>query len=347
MGQIRNIIRSRAPLRISFAGGGTDVSPYVEERGGAVLNATINRFAYATVMSKDDKEVEIVSVDYDITLKYSLEKDIAFDGQLDLIKGVIKKFRSKYNLENGFKVFVHSDAPPGSGLGASSAMVIAVVSAFTKLLRLPLTPYDLAELAYEIERIDVGVKGGKQDQYASAFGGINFIEFNKSLTIVNPLRIEKSILSELEYSLILGYIGNTRSSGNIIEKQIKSYKEGNYTSVSAMDNIKELAFKMKNALLRRELLYFGKLLNEEWQEKKKMAEGISNETIDYIYEEACKAGALGGKISGAGGGGFMFFYTEFDKKIQVINRLKELGVQIMPFSFVEDGATSWEIKNEY
>jgi D-glycero-alpha-D-manno-heptose-7-phosphate kinase len=339
------VIRSRAPLRISFAGGGTDVSPYLEEKGGAVLNSTINRFAYATIIPKSNKEVEIASLDYDVILKYTIDKEIAFDGQLDLIKGVINKFRSRYGLNNGFRIFVHSDAPPGSGLGSSSAIAVAVIVAFAKLVKLPLTPYELAELAYEIERVDVGIKGGKQDQYASSFGGMNFIEFNKDITVVNPLRIEKSILNELEYSLILGYIGSTRASSKIIEKQIKNYEEKQKDVVSAMDNIKKLAFEMKNALLRGELHRFGELLNEEWHEKKKMAEGISNEIIDRIYEEALKAGAIGGKISGAGGGGFMFFYTEFDKKVSVINRLKELGVQVLPFSFVEDGATAWEVKN--
>jgi len=339
------VIRSRAPLRISFAGGGTDVSPYVDEHGGVVLNSTINRFAYATIIPKSNKEVEIASLDYDVILKYTIDKEIAFDGQLDLIKGVINKFRSRYGLNNGFRIFVHSDAPPGSGLGSSSAIAVAVIVAFAKLVKLPLTPYELAELAYEIERVDVGIKGGKQDQYASSFGGMNFIEFNKDITVVNPLRIEKSILNELEYSLILGYIGSTRASSKIIEKQIKNYEEKQKDALSAMDNIKKLAFEMKNALLRGELHRFGELLNEEWREKKKMAEGISNEVIDRIYEEALKAGAIGGKISGAGGGGFMFFYTEFDKKVSVINKLKELGVQVLPFSFVEDGATAWEVKN--
>jgi D-glycero-alpha-D-manno-heptose-7-phosphate kinase len=339
------VIRSRAPLRISFAGGGTDVSPYVDEHGGVVLNSTINRFAYATIIPKSNKEVEIASLDYDVILKYTIDKEIAFDGQLDLIKGVINKFRSRYGLNNGFRIFVHSDAPPGSGLGSSSAIVVAVIIAFAKLVKLPLTPYELAELAYEIERVDVGIKGGKQDQYASSFGGMNFIEFNKDITVVNPLRIEKSILNELEYSLILSYIRSTRASSKIIEKLIKNYEEKQKDALSAMNNIKKLTFEMKNALLRGELHRFGELLDEEWHEKKKMAEGISNEIIDRIYDEALKAGAIGGKISGAGGGGFMFFYTEFDKKVSVINKLKELGVQVFPFSFVEDGATAWEVKN--
>lgn len=339
------IIRSRAPLRISFAGGGTDVSPYLEEKGGAVLNGTINRFAYATIVSKENKEVEIGSLDYDVTLKYTIDKEIAFDGQLDLLKGVINKFRSRYGLNNGFRIFVHSDAPPGSGLGSSSAIAVGVVTAFVKLMKLPLILYELAELAYEIERIDVGIRGGKQDQYASVFGGINFIEFNRDMTVVNPLRIEKSILNEMEYSLILGYIGSTRSSGKIIERQVKNYEEKQKDALSAMDNIKRIAFEMKNVLLKGDLHQFGKLLNEEWQEKKKMAEGISNEKIDLIYEEAIKAGAIGGKISGAGGGGFIFFYTEFDKKVNVTKKLKELGVQVLPFSFVEDGASAWEVRN--
>lgn len=341
----KEIIRSRAPLRISFAGGGTDVSPYLDENGGAVLNATINRYAYATIVPREDKNVEIMSLDYDITLRYTIDKEIAFDGQLDLIKAIVNKFKNKYGLKNGFKIFIHSDAPPGSGLGSSSTVAVAIISAFVELLRLPLTPYDIAELAYEIERKDVGIKGGKQDQYASAFGGINFIEFSKNKAVVNPLRIRESTLNELEYSLVLGYIGSTRSSGKIIEKQINNYEKKNQEALLAMNNIKMLAYKMKDSLLRGELRHFGELLHEEWQEKKKMAKGISNEKIDKIYEEAQNAGAIGGKISGAGGGGFMFFYTDFDKKTNVIRKLKQMEVQILPFSFTNEGATAWRLKD--
>ncbi len=341
----KEIIRSRAPLRVSFAGGGTDVSPYSEEKGGAVLNATINRYAYATIIPRGGKDIEIASLDYDVTLKYTIDKEIAFDGQLDLIKGIINKFRKKYGLKEGFRIFIHSDAPPGSGLGSSSTVAVATISAFAELLRIPLTPYDLAELAYDIERIDVGIKGGKQDQYASAFGGINFIEFNKNKVIVNPLRIRESTLNELEYSLVLGYIGSTRSSGKIIERQVNNYKKNKQETSLAMDNIKDLAYKMKDALLRGELKHFGELLHNEWQEKKKMAKGISNERIDKIYEEALKAGAIGGKVSGAGGGGFMFFYANFDKKVDVVRRLKQMRVQILPFSFVNTGATVWRLRN--
>ena len=341
----KEIIRSRAPLRISFAGGGTDVSPYSDEKGGAVLNATINRYAYVTIIPRNNKDVEIASLDYDVTLKYTIDKEIAFDGQLDLIKGIINKFKIKYGLKNGFRIFIHSDAPPGSGLGSSSTVAVATISAFAELLRMPLTPYDLAELAYEIERIDVGIKGGKQDQYASAFGGINFIEFNKDKAIVNPLRVRESTLNELEYSLVLGYIGSTRSSGKIIERQIDNYEKKKQEASSVMDNIKMLTYKMKDSLLRGELKHFGELLDKEWQEKKKMAEGISNERIDKIYEEAQKAGAIGGKISGAGGGGFMFFYTNFDKKVDVVRKLKQMKVQVLPFSFVNTGATVWRLRD--
>ena len=341
----KEVIRSRAPLRISFAGGGTDVSPYSDDRGGVVLNATINRYAYATIIPRNSKEIEIASLDYDVTLKYNIDREIAFDGQLDLIKGIIKNFKLSYNLKQGFKIFIHSDAPPGSGLGSSSAVAVAVISAFAEFLKVPLTPYDLANVAYKIERLDVGLKGGKQDQYASSFGGVNFIEFYKDRVIVNPLRLRDSILNELEYSLVLGYIGSTRSSGKIIERQISNYKQSKEDTIIALDNIKELAYKMKDYLLQGELRSFGALLNDEWEEKKKMAKGISNEQIDEIYREARKAGALGGKISGAGGGGFMFFYTDFDKKVNVVKQLKRMGVQVLPFSFTNSGAIAWRLRN--
>ena len=345
MANNKEIIRSRAPLRISFAGGGTDVSPYSDDKGGVVLNATINRYAYVTIVPRDNKEIEIASLDYDVTLKYSIDKEIAFDGQLDLIKGIIRNFKLSYDLKQGFKIFVHSDAPPGSGLGSSSAVAVAVILAFAEFLRIPITPYDLANVAYKIERIDVGLKGGKQDQYASSFGGVNFIEFYKDKVIVNPLRLRDSILNELEYSLVLGYIGSTRSSGKIIERQISNYKQSKECTIIALDNIKKLVYKMKNYLLQGELRSFGRLLNDEWEEKKKMAKGISNEQIDEIYREARKAGALGGKISGAGGGGFMFFYTDFDKKVNVVKQLKKMGIQVLPFSFTNSGAVAWRLRS--
>lgn len=337
-------IRARAPLRISFGGGGTDVPPYCEEKGGAVLSATINRYAYATLKQLEERQIKVTSLDYDATVSYGIDDPFVYDGQLDLAKGVLEHFRRENSLHNGLEVYLHNDAPPGSGLGSSSAFTVALIVAVSEYLRQPLDAYQIADLAYRIERIEVGIKGGKQDQYASAFGGFNFIEFHDGITVVNPLRLRPDILCELEYSLVFAYVGGQRFSGHILERQISNYCRREERTITSLDNLKMLAYQLKNALLRGELRKFGELLEESWQSKKALAEGISTPWIDEIYEEARKAGALGGKISGAGGGGFMFFYCDPAKKFAVQERLKQLGAQLVSFSFTKEGARAWTIK---
>lgn len=336
-------IRSRVPVRISFGGGGTDVSPYCDMYGGCVINATINRYVTVTLRPTQNGEVRITSIDYDQTLRYNIDKPFAYDGQLDLIKGVVNYMKAEYGLKNGFDLKVRSDAPPGSGLGSSSAVCVALIGAFKEWLNLPLTPYDIAELAFKIERIDLGVKGGRQDQYAAAFGGFNFMEFYDSRAIVNPLRLREETIFELEHSLMLAYIGGSHNSSSILEKQIANVANKREDSVESMHELKRLAIEIKNALVIGDLKKFGWLLDESWQNKKKMADGISNETIDNIYEIAKKNGALGGKISGAGGGGFMFFFSDADKKYDLVKALSENGAQIMNYSFEHNGLVTWRI----
>ena len=336
-------IRSRVPVRISFGGGGTDVSPYCDIYGGCVINATINRYVTVTLRPTQNGEVRITSIDYDQTLRYDIDKPFAYDGQLDLIKGVVNYMKAEYGLKNGFELKVRSDAPPGSGLGSSSAVCVALIGAFKEWLNLPLTPYDIAELAFKIERIDLGVKGGRQDQYAAAFGGFNFMEFYDSRAIVNPLRLREETIFELEHSLVLAYIGGSHNSSSILEKQIANVANKREDSVESMHELKRLAIEIKNALVIGDLKKFGWLLDESWQNKKKMADGISNETIDNIYEIAKENGALGGKISGAGGGGFMFFFSDADKKYDLVKALSENGAQIMNYSFEHNGLVTWRV----
>ena len=336
-------IRSRVPLRISFGGGGTDVSPYCDEYGGVVLNATIDRYASVTLKPTKSEDVIVKSIDYDLTLNYKINEDFAFNGQLDLIKGVVRIMKERFGLNEGMEIYVQNDAPPGSGLGSSSAVCVALIGAFKELLKLPLTPYDIAELAFKIERIDLGIKGGRQDQYASAFGGFNFMEFYKDHTIVNPLRLQEDLIDELQYSLVIAYIGGSHESAGILERQINNVKDKKESSLEAMHNIKALAIEMKNALVMGKLGKFGKLLDKEWNYKKMMAAGITNKFIDELYESAIKAGALGGKVSGAGGGGYMFFFTDFDKRYSVIKSLKEHGAEIVDFSFTNHGLKTWKV----
>ena len=336
------MIRARAPLRISFGGGGTDVPPYCDERGGVVLSATINRYAYATLVPGGET-INVQSLDYDASISYGIDESFVFDGQLDLAKGVIDHFRNRYTFKEGMSILLHNDAPPGSGLGSSSAITVALIAALLEYLRLPKDPYDIAETAYRIERIDVGQVGGKQDQYAAAFGGFNFIEFNPDGTLVNPLRLKDETIFELEYRLVFAFVGGKRVFSDILDKQVQNFKEKKLSAVDAMDAIKALAFDMKKALLTSNFDELGRLLDEGWVQKKRMAEGITNPSIDAVYELAKASGAQGGKITGAGGGGFMFFLCEPQRAHVVQEALREHGAQIVNFTFVEDGVRAWMV----
>ena len=337
------IIRSKAPLRISFAGGGTDVSPYLEERGGVVLSATIDKYAYGSLRLRDDRTITVQSLDYDIVAKYYLDDEMNYDGELDLVKAVIKNMSNGHKL--GLDFFIHSDAPPGSGLGSSSTMVVALIGLLKHWQRLPLTNYEMAELAYRIERKELGIQGGMQDQYAAVFGGFNLIEFGPSAVIVNPLRIDTEIINELEYNLLLCYTGRTRLSANIIATQIEAYVRKEEEFLTAMEELKKITIQMKNALLQGRLNDFGLLLHEAWENKKKMAKQITTSNIDVLYEAGRKHGALGGKILGAGGGGYLLLYCEFDKKHIVAEELEKLGGQVVEFTFDNRGLQTWEVKS--
>ncbi len=336
-------IRSKAPLRISFAGGGTDVSPYMEEKGGVVLSATIDKYAYASMQVRKDENITVQSLDYDIVAKYHVDEEMRYDGKLDLVKAVLHRLND--GNRQGLDFFMHSDAPPGSGLGSSSTMVVALIGIMKHLHHLPLTHYEIAELAYQIERRQLKIEGGMQDQYAAVFGGFNFMEFSRAAVIVNPLRIDPEAVSELEYNLLLCYTGRTRLSANIIKSQVANYEQGDRDVLGAMEELKRLTVEMKNALLQGRLDDFGHLLDEAWLNKKKMAAQISNSEIDALYETARKHGALGGKITGAGGGGYMFLYCRFGTKHIVARELEKLGAEVVEFSFDQRGLRTWEVRS--
>jgi D-glycero-alpha-D-manno-heptose-7-phosphate kinase len=236
------------------------------------------------------------------------------------------------------------DAPPGSGLGSSSTLVVAVIGAFAEWLQLPLGEYDIAHLAYEIERKDLGFAGGKQDQYAATFGGFNFMEFyNNDKVIVNPLRIKSEVINELQFNLLLYYTGTSRLSSKIIEAQIEGVKTKKEKPIEAMHKLKEQAIMMKEAILKGKLDEIGEILDYGWQYKKQMAEGITNPVIDEIYETAKKAGATGGKISGAGGGGFMMFYCPKNTRYKLIEALQKFGGEFRRFQFTKYGLETWRV----
>ncbi|MGB6442002.1 MAG: GHMP kinase, partial [Thermoplasmata archaeon] len=279
------ILRSKAPLRISFAGGGTDVSPYPEEKGGAVLNCSIDKFAYATLEAgaTGNGGTTVESLDFGLKANYERPSDLVYNGELDLIKAALKVLRPPPGAaeppNESVRLFLHTDAPPGTGLGSSSAMCVAIVGAFQHYLREAWTSYEVAELAYRIERTELGIKGGRQDQYSAAFGGFNFIEFNGSRTIVNPLKIRPEVANELAYRLLLVYTGGGHYSNELIESQQRGYTEKRAVTVDALDATKRLAVDMKNALLRGNIDEMGRLLDAGWQLKKTFTEGISNTRV--------------------------------------------------------------------
>ncbi len=339
------LIRSKAPLRLSFAGGGTDVSPYPEERGGCVISATIDNYAYCTIRDRDDNKIGVTSLDYETVAEYDRDEGLVFDGKLDLIKAAISSFEAP----TGFDLFLHCDAPPGSGLGASSAVVVSMVGAIKRWLNIPLSDYEIAERAFTIERENLGIKGGRQDQYAATFGGFNFIEFHKDKTVVNPLRIKEDVIDELQYRLLMCYTGRTRMSSNIIQEQVQRYVDRNKEMMDALDATKALAIEMKNSLLRGNLDEVGELMNKAWLEKRKFASKVTDSRLDGIYKAAREAGAQGGKITGAGGGGYMLFLCEFEKRHIVAKEMERLGSKITHFAFDPRGLRTWigeEVKTD-
>jgi D-glycero-alpha-D-manno-heptose-7-phosphate kinase len=338
------LIRSKAPLRLSFGGGGTDVPPYPQEHGGVVLSATINKYAFGTLEVGSEDAFTVESLDYDVVAKYHTEQDLAFDGKLDLVKAVVRRLL-KDQPNRGLKLFLHSDAPPGSGLGSSSTLVVALIGLFKHWLRLPLTDYEIAELAYQIERKDLGIKGGMQDQYAAAFGGFNFIEFLGSTVVVNPLSVDLDSLNELEYNLLLVYTGHARVSDHILDRQIQSYVQEQGGVMAALDHLKAITVEMKKCLLKGRLNEFGALLDEEWRNKKQLDAEISNPRIDELYQAACREGALGGKLAGAGAGGYLLLYCQFDRKHRVAATLEKMGGQAVEFGFEPRGLQTWTVND--
>ncbi len=331
-------IRARAPLRISFAGGGTDVPPYPSAEGGCVLSATIDRYAYGSLVPREDRTVTIESADFKSTAEMDLDREIMCDGGMELIKAAVRRFANHDNC--GYDLVLRSNAPPGSGLGSSSAMMVALTGLLAEHYRTGLDGYRIAELAYAIEREDLGIAGGMQDQYATAFGGFNFIEFNDRV-LVNPLRIRDEIARELELSLLLCFTGITRDSARVIEDQTRRAAARSDETLCGLRAQKELAVAMKAALLTGELTEFGVLLGEAWVQKKRMSPIISNDRIDELYELALSRGAIGGKITGAGGGGYILFFCDFTKKHRVIEALEVAGAPVTEFTFDTIGLTTW------
>ena len=339
------IYRSKAPLRIGLAGGGTDVSPYSDQFGGAILNTTISLSAYASIEPIDEKKIIIQALDRDEQQVFDLAAELPIDGTLDLLKAVYNRLQKDHPWPlTGLRLSTFVDAPAGSGLGTSSTLVVAVLGAFIEMLKLSFDDYKIARYAYDIERIDLGLAGGKQDQYAATFGGVNFMEFYAGdKVIVNPLRIKPQYLHELENNLVLYFTSTSRESAAIIKEQVKNVNEKNEKSIEAMHHLKDQATMMKEALLQGKLDEIGLILDYGFNQKKHMAANISNSGIETVYAATKAAGATGGKISGAGGGGFMIFYCPGNTRYAVIKTLNTFGGVVRNYSFTKHGLATWSV----
>ena len=341
------IIRSKAPLRLGLAGGGTDIAAYYNIFGGNVLNATIDLYAYCIIEPNESGKIEFFAPDLGIREEYNSAKKLTINSPLQLHTGIYNRIVSDFFLNPlSFKMTTYSDAPPGSGLGSSSTLVVAIIKAFEEWLNLPLSDYDIAALACKIEREDIGLAGGKQDQYAATFGGFNFIEFYESdKVIVNPLRLKRWIRNELEASLVLLYTGVSRESAAIINEQIIHTQKGDVKSIESMHELKKQAILMKEALLKGDFKGFSNCLLRGWIAKKNAATSISNLFLDELYQYSLDNGAASAKISGAGGGGFLMIYCNPCNRVSLIRALKEKPGRILTPSFTEIGTQAWTIYN--
>ena len=338
--------RARAPLRLGLAGGGTDVSPYCDIHGGYVLNATIDRYAYAVIKTLDEPVVRLLATDQQTFKVKSVTEPLVLNGKFDLHKAVYNHMVQHFN--NGkpipMELSTFCDAPAGSGLGSSSTLVVVMIRAFAELLNLPLDDYTIAHLAYKIERFDCGLQGGRQDQYSATFGGFNFMEFYADeRAVINPLRIKNWVICELEASLVLFFTGVSRESAKIIADQSNNVKSGSLDALEAMHGIKHEALVMKECLLRGDFTGLVESMLLGWENKKRSAKTVSNPHIDAIYDIAIAAGALAGKVSGAGGGGFMLFFVPTEKRMDVIRALSKFEGQVSNCHFTKYGTQAWQV----
>jgi D-glycero-alpha-D-manno-heptose-7-phosphate kinase len=337
------IVRARAPLRLGLAGGGTDLSPYCDEHGGAVLNCTIDRYAYCFIEASPDDSIHFVAHDLGVDEKLPRKRLALASARLGLHAGVYRRMTTQFadGALPALKITSYVDAPPGSGLGSSSALVVAMVEAWRTMLGLPLGLYDVAHLAFEIERIDLQLSGGKQDQYAAAFGGANFIEFLAGdRVIVNPLRVTRGFMNELETSLVTCFTGLSRESEAIIEEQQRN-TTGDARALASLHELKRDAVEMKQALLRGEIRHVAEILNRSWLAKKRTARGVSNSHIEELHAAAMAHGAIAGKVSGAGGGGFLMFIVPPQNRVKLIRSLNQMQATASAVHFTGEGAESW------
>jgi D-glycero-alpha-D-manno-heptose-7-phosphate kinase len=333
------IIRARAPIRMDFAGGWTDVPPFSEREGGAVVNATINRYTYATLMPRSDNTIRIISADFDTFLEVKDFKQLEYDGNLDLIKAAIRVL----NIKQGMDLYVRCDAPPGSGTGSSSSISVALIGLLNTLQKEKLSPHEIAKLGRVLELQELHIAGGKQDYYASVLGGVNYIEFEDPAVSNSRLKISDATVAEMEKHMVLCYTGKSRLSGNIISTVMDAYQRAEDKTTRALFNLKRIAQEMKSALLIGDMKMFASLLDENWKNQKLLDASTTNEQIDHLFEAAYSAGALGGKALGAGGGGCLLFYCDDNREHEVRKALQNHGAHVIDFNFEFQGLVTWSL----
>lgn len=326
---------ARAPMRISFGGGGTDLEAYYAKYGGVVISTAIDKYFYAILTTDEADELQVISADYRAMFRHSSQNDLTWDGDLALPKAILHHF----GIRRGVNLFTASEVPPGTGLGSSSAAAVTIVRAISTLIEQPMTKQQVAELASTIEITKMGMPIGKQDQYAAAFGGFNKITFTCDGVTVEPLNIALDVQQTLERRLMLFFTGSSRESTSILKHQRQSTQDNDVAVLQALHNIKQAALDVQTCLEAGDLDEFARLLHYSWQEKRRLATGLSNGFIDECYGLALENGATAGKITGAGGGGFMLLYCPEEAQQHVTSVLEEHGLKRMNFRFDSQGAT--------
>ena len=334
------LLRSRAPVRVDFAGAWTDVALFAQDTPGYVINAALNIYSFATIdpHAKEDRSVHIHSSDFNLDVEAEDIRQLEYDGNIDLVKAAIKRM----GIETGLSMITQSIAPPGSGLGTSASLGVALIGVLAMLSDSRMLSYEVAEMASLIERQELGILGGKQDHYSSALGDINFMEFRGEEVRTSALPLSMDTRLEIEKNLLVGYTGKSRLSGDIHGKVTGAWKDGNPETCDAITQLKRIALEMKEALIGGDLKAFAQLMDENWQQQKRLHPSVTNEQIDRIFNRAYQEGALGGKACGAGGGGCIMFYCKPDKHHGVRRALKNEGVQIIDFNFDTQGLRLWK-----
>jgi D-glycero-alpha-D-manno-heptose-7-phosphate kinase len=333
--------RAKSPVRISFGGGGSDISSYFTENKAAVINATISLYSHSTLKIREDEKIILCSLDLKDKEEFNnIDELYKYDGKFSLIKSVIKAINPTF----GFELYIHSDFPMSSGLGGSAVVTSSILGCFNQFRNDKWDKHDISEIAFQAERLHLGVAGGWQDQYATVFGGFNFMEFNKDQNIISPIRLNNETILELEESLVLCYTGTSHDSGNIHKDQKEQTKNENVKD-RIQSNV-DLTFEMRNHLLRGRLNEFGLCLHKAWLLKRSFSSKISNPWLDEIYDGAIQNGAIGGKLLGAGGGGYFLFYVPSFERHKLMTWIDKKGLISAPFIFENFGLQSWTVREK-